>query len=148
MMDVTFPDGTQVRAHGIAARDLDEGWREFGLYCDAAWQPDWPALTIDWPDFGLPAEPETAAGQIVDTFERAKRGERVEVGCLGGIGRTGTVLSCMAVIAGVPGADAVTWVRQHYRPEAVETSAQANWVTWFAEWLERERNASGARRDG
>ena len=137
-MDVTFPDGTKLRAHGIAARDADDGWREFGLYCDAAWNPDWPAVTIDWPDFGLPAEPEEAAQQIVDAFERAKRGARVEVGCLGGIGRTGTVLACMAVIAGVPGAEAVAWVRQHYRPEAVETSAQANWVTWFAEWLERD----------
>jgi protein-tyrosine phosphatase len=147
-MDVTFPDGTQVRAHGIAARDLDGGWREFGLYCDAAWQPDWPSLTIDWPDFGLPAVPGTAARQIVDAFERAERGERVEVGCLGGIGRTGTVLACMAVVAGVSSADAVSWVRQHYRPEAVETSAQAGWVTWFAEWLERERKPSNARRDG
>ena len=147
-MDVTFPDGTQVRAHGIAARDADDGWRQFGLYCDAAWQPDWPALTIDWPDFGLPAKPETAARQIVETFERAKQGERVEVGCLGGIGRTGTVLACMAVIAGVRREEAVTWVRQHYRPEAVETSAQANWVAWFAKWLERESAATSARRDG
>lgn len=147
-MDVTFPDGTQVRAHGIAARDADGGWREFGLYCDAAWQPDWPAATIDWPDFGLPAAPERAARQIVDAFDRAKRGERVEVGCLGGIGRTGTVLACMAVIAGVPEASAVSWVRQNYRLEAVETSAQTNWVTWFADWLERNCNATAARRGG
>jgi protein-tyrosine phosphatase len=146
-MDVTFPDGTLVRAHGIAARDTYDGWREFGLYCDAAWQPNWPAVTIDWPDFGLPAEPVKAAGQIVDAFKRAKSGERVEVGCLGGLGRTGTVLACMAVIAGVPDVDAVNWVRRHYRPEAVETSAQAKWVAWFAEWLERRRNASAARRD-
>ena len=146
-MNVTFPDGTLVRAHGIAARDTDDGWRTFGLYCDAAWQPDWPAVTVDWPDFGLPTEPETAARQIVDAFERAGRGERVEIGCLGGIGRTGTVLACMSVIAGISGTDAVRWVRQNYRPEAVETAAQANWVTWFAEWLERERNTTGARRD-
>lgn len=147
-MDIQFPDGTRIRANGIAARDTDGGWREFGLYCDAAWKPEWPSQTIDWPDFGLPSAPETAAQQIVDAFERAKRGERVEVGCLGGLGRTGTVLACMAALAGVPSTDAVTWLRQHYRPEAVETGAQANWVAWFAEWLERERNANGARRDG
>lgn len=147
-MDITFPDGTQIRASGITARDTDGGWREFGLYCDVAWQPDWPAQTIDWPDFGVPSAPETAARQIVDAFERAKRGARVEIGCLGGIGRTGTVLACMAVLAGVPSTDAVNWVRHHYRPEAVETAAQADWVGWFAGWFRTEGARSGARRDG
>lgn len=146
-MEVHFPDGTLVRANGIAARDTDANWRDFGLYCDAAWRPDWPAAIIDWPDFGVPTTPATAARQIVDAYERAKRTERVEVGCLGGLGRTGTVLACMAVLAGVPGAEAVNWVRGHYRAEAVETLAQADWVAWFAAWLEQERNASGARHD-
>lgn len=134
-MDVRFPDDTLVRASGLAARDSDDGWRAYGLYCDARWQPTWPATTIDWPDFGLPAEPQMAATQIVAAFRRARQGEHAEVGCLGGIGRTGTVLACMAVIAGVPGTDAVTWIREHYRPEAVETAGQADWVIWFAEWL-------------
>jgi hypothetical protein len=38
----------------------------------------------------------------------------------------------MAVLAGVPADEAVAWVRAHYRPEAVETAAQAAWVAWFA----------------
>ncbi|HEX5165303.1 MAG TPA: protein-tyrosine phosphatase family protein [Thermomicrobiales bacterium] len=136
-MEITFPDGTRVRASGIANRGANDDWRGFGLYCDAAWKPDWEAVTIDWPDFGLPVAPETAASQIVDAFQRAQSGTHVEVGCLGGIGRTGTVLACMAILAGVPGESAVGWVREHYRPEAVETAAQANWVGWFAAWLER-----------
>ena len=52
-------------------------------------------------DFGLPEDAESAAGMIEAAFIRARRGELVEVGCLGGIGRTGTVLACMAVLAGV-----------------------------------------------
>ena len=40
-------------------------------------------------------------------------GERVEVTCGGGTGRTGTVLACMAVLAGVAADDAVGWVRAH-----------------------------------
>ncbi len=147
-MDIQFPDGTRVRASAITARDADDGWREFGFYCDAAWQPDWPAVTIDWPDFGVPSQPETAALQITDAFDRAKRGERVEVGCLGGLGRTGTVLACMAVLAGVPRTEAVDWIRQHYRAEAVETVEQTAWVAWFAEWLERDGNATSARCGG
>ena len=58
----------------------------------------------------------------------------MEVGCLGGSGRTGTVLACMAVLAGVPPPEAVPWVRETYRREAVETADQEAWVQWFAGW--------------
>jgi len=148
MSEVRFPDGTTVRANGIASREENAGWRELGLYCDAVWQPDWPALTIDWPDFGLPSDAEAAARQIVDVWESARAGVCVEIGCLGGVGRTGTVLACMAVLAGVRRESAVNWVRRHYRREAVETREQEGWVLWFADWLDRQPAASGARRDG
>jgi protein-tyrosine phosphatase len=66
-------------------------------------------------------------------FARARRGDVVEVGCVGGLGRTGTVLACMAVLAGEPADSAVDWVRREYNPAAVETSAQEHWVRWFAD---------------
>jgi hypothetical protein len=131
---VTFPDGTHVRAASLADRRADDHERAFGLYLDERWAPTWPADVVAWPDFGLPAEPDVAAGQISDAFLRARRGELVEVGCLGGSGRTGTVLACMAVLAGVPPAEAVSWVRSAYRREAVETAEQEAWVQWFAGW--------------
>lgn len=131
-MDVTFPDGTVIRASSIAERDDDDPSRDFGLYLDSRWAPTWPAEVIDWPDFGLPADPERAASQIEQAFARARDGETVEIGCLGGLGRTGTVLACFAVVAGVAAPDAVAWVRRTYRPEAVETDAQSDWVAWFA----------------
>ena len=133
MAIVTFPDGSRVRASSLAERREDDPERAFGLYLDARWEPSWPADVVAWPDFGLPAEPEVAAGQINDAFSRARRGELVEVGCLGGSGRTGTALACMAVLAGVPAAEAVPWVRAAYRPEAVETPEQEAWVQWFAD---------------
>jgi len=132
-VDVTFPDGTRVRASSIRDRREDDPERSFGLYLDQRWQPTWPSELIAWEDFGLPAEPEAAATQIEAAFERARRGEVVEVGCVGGLGRTGTVVSCMAVLSGVPPAEAVEWVRRTYDARAVETAAQANWVYWFAE---------------
>jgi protein-tyrosine phosphatase len=131
---ITFPDGTRVRASPISERQVDDPERAFGLYLDKQWDPTWEACVIDWPDFGLPEDPEAAAQDIVAAFERARRGELVEVGCLGGRGRTGTVLACMAVLAGVPGDEAVAWIRQAYRPEAVETPEQEEWVRWFAGW--------------
>jgi hypothetical protein len=130
-VEVIFPDGTRVRACGLAQRDDNRCWRTFGLYLDDRWQPDWPAEVIDWVDFGLPRAPEDAARSIRAAFERARKGERVEVGCLGGLGRTGTALACMAVLAGVPPEEAVAWVRAHYQTQAVETTEQEAWVHWF-----------------
>jgi len=138
---VTFPDGTRVRAVGLADRREDDPERAFGLYLDEHWAPTWPADLVAWPDFGLPEESEVAAQQIADAFGRARRGELVEVGCLGGSGRTGTALACMAILAGVAPAEAVAWVREAYRPQAVETAEQEAWVEWFGRWAE-----SGERR--
>ena len=136
MAIVDFPDGSRVRASSLAERREDDPERAFGLYLDEHWAPTWPADLVAWPDFGLPEEPEVAARQIVDAFGRAQRGELVEVGCLGGSGRTGTVLACMAILAGVTPGEAVEWVREAYRPEAVETAEQEAWVEWFGRWAE------------
>ena len=38
----------------------------------------------------------------------------------------------MAVLAGVPSEEAVAWVRDTYRRQAVETAEQEEWVLWFA----------------
>jgi len=102
---------------------------------DPKWTPTWNAELIDWPDLGLPADEETAADQIVAAFTRAKNGERVEIGCIGGLGRTGTVLACMAILAGVPVDQAVEWVRANYDSRAVETLEQAEWVLWFCQFV-------------
>ncbi len=120
-----------MRASPLRERREDDAARDFGLYCDERWAPTWPAEVIAWPDFGLPRDRDAAAAQIRSAFARAQEGERVEVGCAGGLGRTGTVLACMAVLAGVPAGEAVQWVREHYDARAVETEEQEQWVAWF-----------------
>lgn len=130
-MIVTFPDGSRVRASSISDRRVDDPERSFGLYLNPRWQPSWPADLIEWRDFGLPEDAELAAQKIEAAFLRARRGQLVEIGCFGGSGRTGTVLACMAVLAGVPPGEAVAWVRHTYRAEAVETVEQEEWVRWF-----------------
>ena len=130
-MRVVFPDGTAVEACGLHDRRADAADRDFGLYMDPRWAPTWPAELIDWEDFGLPADRDRAAAQIRAAFERARAGERVEVGCAGGLGRTGTVLGCMAVLAGVPPERAVAWVRANYDERAVETPDQEAYVRSF-----------------
>ena len=135
-MNVRFPDGTCITASPLGERNADNSDRDFGLYMDPAWAPSWNAELIDWPDFGLPVDAETAVDQIMAAFTRAKNGERVEIGCIGGLGRTGTVLACMAILAGVPADHAVQWVRSNYNPRAVETLEQAEWVLWFGQFIQ------------
>ena len=137
-----MPDGTIIRASSLPDRRVDDEWREFGLYADAEWEPSWPHEMITWEDdFGVPERFEEAVDQICQTFDRAHRGEHVEVGCAGGIGRTGTILACMAVLACVPKAKAVEWVRKNYSPYAVELDLEGRplqelWVERFADHVQ------------
>ncbi len=154
MRVVTFPDGTRVQAGALSSQRSDAP--DFGLYAygraqrrptgmgrlvnsltrralhGGSWVTPWDAEWIHWPDFGVPADDEAAARRITAAFRRAQRGEAVEVCCYGGKGRTGTILSCLAVLAGVPSDQAVEWVRANYSRHAVERDTQRRWVEWFA----------------
>jgi hypothetical protein len=132
-VEVQFPDGTVVRALPLRERRETDEWRECGLYMDEKWGPTWPAELIEWEDFGVPRDAETAASQIRAAFGRAKSGQHLEIGCAGGLGRTGTVLACMAILAGVPEDEAIVWVRRNYRADAIETAEQEAWIKWFSE---------------
>jgi hypothetical protein len=129
---VEFSHSTRVLASGWFERSDGDAAPDFGLYLDPMWQPTWPAAHLDWPDFGVPRDTQLADALIEDVFARARRGERVEVGCIGGHGRTGTVLACMAVLAGLPASEAVAWVRANYCQRAVQEPSQAYWVERFA----------------
>ena len=55
-------------------------------------------------------------GRLADLLDRARHGQRVELGCLGGHGRTGTALAWLAVLAGELPDRAVSWVRKNFSP--------------------------------
>ena len=78
-----------------------------------------------------PRDPDLAIDRIRALHERAAGGTRVEVACGGGVGRTGTVIACLAVLAGLPPDDAVAWTRAHHHRRAVETPWQRRWVARF-----------------
>ena len=63
------------------------------------------------------------------TFSTGPARVSVEVGCLGGHGRTRTALACLAVLTGTPANDAVARVEPIIRDRAVETDAQEQFVT-------------------
>jgi hypothetical protein len=130
---VILPDGTIVTA--VSFDPVDPYGREerpdHGLYLDPRWQPPWLHDHVDWPDFGVPEE-TAITNALRSLLARAHTGQRVEVGCIGGHGRTGTALACLAVLTGCPAAEAVAWVREHYCAKAVETQGQEAFVTRFA----------------
>lgn len=78
----------------------------------------------------LPNDSGDARDAILEVWRRAEL-ERVEVACSAGRGRTGCVLACLAVLDGVPAADAVGFVRRHYHPRAVGTPWQRRFVRRF-----------------
>jgi Protein-tyrosine phosphatase len=131
---VVFEDGTTVT--GVSFVGDDPYGRDvppsFGLYLDERWSPPWPHAHVDWPDFSVPRDIEVARSALVQLVERARQGESVEVGCLGGHGRTGTALACIAVLTGTSATEAVTWIRANYCSQAVETGEQATFASNFA----------------
>lgn len=123
---LTLPGEIIVRAGG----QLDQAGApkpDWGAYADPCWE-GWPGVVLDWPDFGLPGDDAACIAAIMEAFARARSGQDVPVGCHRGNGRTGTILACLAILAGVPADLAVPWVRDRYRPQAVDTQAQQDWV--------------------
>ena len=126
---VELPDGRRMRGRRLR-RPLPAGQLpEFGVYLLAR-DPgpfDWQHRWVRWPDFRTPSSSPDAMAALREAHERAAT-ERVEVACGGGVGRTGTALAAIAVLAGVPPAEAVAWVRRAYNPRAAETAWQRRWV--------------------
>jgi Swiss Army Knife protein, DSP-PTPase phosphatase domain len=130
---VVLPDGARVRGRALRDGPAAGPAPHFGLYL-RAWHPPampWPVVWVQWPDFWLPLDPQVARDAFTLAHRRALAGERVEVTCAGGRGRTGTALACIAQLAGVPAAQAVQWVREVYDAKAVETPWQRRYVQRF-----------------
>jgi Protein-tyrosine phosphatase len=128
-----LPSGRLVRGRGLR-RPIPAGVvPELGIYLLRARPPavPWESRWLRWPDFGLPADRDLAARTLAEAWRRSAS-ERVEIGCAGGVGRTGTALACLAVLDGVPGEEAVAFVRAHYHRHAVETTGQRRFAARFA----------------
>lgn len=79
------------------------------------------------PDMKTPDNFEEFDNMINWIQDQINDGKTVHVGCLGGHGRTGMVLSALVYkMLGIE--DAITYVRENYCEEVVETSAQAKWL--------------------
>jgi Protein-tyrosine phosphatase len=126
---VEFPDGRRIRGRGLRHPPRDGQDPQFAVYLLAR-DPgpfDWEHCWVRWPDFRTPASTNDAICALQEAYERSAT-QRVEIACGGGVGRTGTALAGIAVLAGVPRAEAVAWVRRRYHKRAAETPWQRRWV--------------------
>lgn len=92
-------------------------------------------------DGTAPASAE-AMDEILELIVGARAESDVAVACMGGVGRTGTVVACALVANGLSADEAVGIVRSARDPAAVETPAQISFVHAY------ERHAATVRRSG
>jgi protein-tyrosine phosphatase len=135
---IRLPDGSRVRGRGLRHPPPPGASPGYGLYLGSRRlrrrhedQLAWPHHWVDWPDFLLPRDRNDAIGRIRALYERARAGDQVEVACGGGVGRTGTVIACLAILAGLSPPEAILWARANYHRRAVETPWQRAWVNRF-----------------
>lgn len=93
----------------------------------------WDHLPIE--DFSVPDDPEQVKALIKRMALAMAKGEKLYVGCAGGVGRTGMFLGLLyKALAPADIQEAinpVSWVRQHFKSYAIETMEQKDYVLSF-----------------
>jgi hypothetical protein len=135
--EVTLPDGTTILVSSQHTRKATEPHPDFGCYLYDGWKPAWLAYHVNWRDYGLPYIPmEHVDAAARDVLERARGGQTVEIGCMGGHGRTGTFLAMLVVLTSdLDGEQAAQWVWDHYCKEAIEGDVQEWYIEAYHCWL-------------
>jgi protein-tyrosine phosphatase len=124
-------DGRLISISGGPFDAMPEGARGLCLEADAAriGEAEW---RLDVPDYGVPDEAGLRAilAQMLEAMRTAPN-DAYHIGCKAGIGRTGTVMACLAIMAGAVEGDPVAWLRTAYYQGAIETPGQEAFVRGF-----------------
>lgn len=123
------------------------GSPDVGLYLDTRWASDQLLVTpgtvapftrrrsspntvvlFPWPDYGVPSDRRSLVKVLRWVLTLAAKGQTLEIGCMGGHGRTGTALAALLVLQGLTGEAAIRRVRRRYCDEAIESRPQLDFV--------------------
>lgn len=77
-------------------------------------------------DMKAPPEPELFKELVEWICNQLQEGKKIHVGCIGGHGRSGTLVAAVAAKFGHK--DAIAWARQHHCKKAVESQDQVNFL--------------------
>lgn len=141
--EVILADGTPIYCSSVHGSYDDEITPDFGLYADRIWNPTWRNEFINWPDMNIPKDHKTSLVQIEEAYLRAFNEDQfVEIGCIGGHGRTGVILGCMYLLSAEgekTAEEAIEFVHVKYCKKAIETDLQEWFLHWAAHvWFEHE----------
>jgi len=126
---------------------------DIGFYLDDLWTRDLilatPGATLPfllsqhdtlfvaypWPDQSVPRNIHKLLDATMWLLSEIRAGKRVEIGCYGAHGRTGTMIACLLVAQGMPAGKAVKWVREKHCEDAIENLSQARFIGRFSRLL-------------
>lgn len=80
------------------------------------------------PDMSVPKDVKNFKAMIKWMVVQLEDGLKIQIGCIGGHGRTGTVLAALAIEAGVVKKNAIQWVRKNHCKKAVESASQIKFL--------------------
>lgn len=122
----------RLSGHRLSRLALNEAAKEFlgPTLCDKLTNQfitTMPSIQVDWSDMGAPPFDREFVQDMVDLVDK---GANMMVHCVGGHGRTGTMLVAMAYVANLypEETDLVTHLRESYCESIVESMSQENWL--------------------
>jgi hypothetical protein len=157
---VTMPDGKEVYAS--ARRDAGVGEAmspvcDISVYLDDGWLGRIPGvmatpgctvpvspidvglkhdfIVFPWPDYSVP-DMEDWLPVALWLMEQLDAGKRIEFGCYGGHGRTGTAIGTLMVLQGCQPGPVAKRLRDHYCASAIESESQMQFLVAMAELME------------
>ena len=147
-------------ARGTIQKDRKTNAPDYGCYMDSQWQPQnsiWltpnapidtdlftqnvvPAMYIRWPDMGIIPVKDYSEVIVWCMTRVMEIDAKLEIGCYGGHGRTGTVLAGLLVYNGIDGHDAIKEVRTRYCDRAIESKSQEDLIVEYSKQLKEITN--------
>ena len=124
---------------------LDDMWTSGQMMTTPGFKPAFArpnrtkAIYFPWQDQWVPESIRQFMDALRWLDEVIRRGNIVEVGCLGGHGRTGTTLAALHILNGMDANTAMTKVRREYCTKAIETYSQEQFLYEVDEFLHPEK---------
>lgn len=126
-MPLPMSGGVEMVVVGGPYRNKPPGF--YGVNLQAEIAPPEFAVRLPIQDFSTPRYPEDVLKTIRMMIEAAFQGEPIWLGCMGGMGRTGLMMSILVKALGIE--NPVEYVRSNYYEHAVETKPQYDYVMKF-----------------
>ena len=116
---------------GMEGHDIGMNQPDFGLYLDEGWgtvRANYSREIINWYDRRA-VDVGVIDAMVKKIIGKCRSGKQVEIACVAGHGRTGTVLACLLVeLEHLEPKTAINTLRERYCEMAVETRDQQQLV--------------------